>query len=137
MAAVPRDRAGMGSATNDTTRELGGALGVAVLGSVLASQYTSAVGPAVAGLPAPIQEVAEGSLGGVQGLIANGVISGEQAQSLLAVAQDAFVDGLTLAATVGAVVVVLAAVAVKRFLPSDRHNPEITGQPEVAAVGSE
>ena len=43
MAAVPRDRAGMGSATNDTTRELGGALGVAVLGSLLASQYTSGV----------------------------------------------------------------------------------------------
>ena len=43
MAAVPRDRAGMGSATNDTTRELGGALGVAVLGSLVASQYTSGV----------------------------------------------------------------------------------------------
>ena len=49
MAAVPRNRAGMGSATNDTTRELGGALGVAVLGSVLASQYTSGVSGAVAG----------------------------------------------------------------------------------------
>ena len=52
MAAVPRDRAGMGSATNDTTRELGGALGVAVLGSLLAGQYTSGVAAAVAELPA-------------------------------------------------------------------------------------
>ena len=51
MAAVPLDRAGMGSATNDTTRELGGALGVAVLGSSLASQYTSGMADAVAGLP--------------------------------------------------------------------------------------
>ena len=38
MAAVPLNRAGMGSATNDTTRELGGALGVAVLGSLLTGQ---------------------------------------------------------------------------------------------------
>ena len=74
MAAVPRDRAGMGSATNDTTRELGGALGVAVLGSLVASQYTSGVSSAVAGLPAEVQEVAEGSLGGVRGLVAQGVV---------------------------------------------------------------
>ena len=48
MSAVPRSKAGMGAATNDTTRELGGALGVAVLGSIIASQFTSNLGPAVA-----------------------------------------------------------------------------------------
>ena len=48
MAAVPRDRAGIGSAMNDTTRELGGALGVAVLGSLVTSQYTSGVADAAA-----------------------------------------------------------------------------------------
>ena len=68
MAAVPRDRAGMGSATNDTTRELGGALGVAVLGSLLASQYTAGMSDAVAGLPAELQDVAESSIGGALGL---------------------------------------------------------------------
>ena len=41
MSAVPRERAGMGSAMNDTTRELGGSLGIAVLGSVMASTYAS------------------------------------------------------------------------------------------------
>ena len=51
MSSVPRDRAGMGSATNDTTRELGGALGVAVLGSLVTSRYTADVGDALAGLP--------------------------------------------------------------------------------------
>jgi EmrB/QacA subfamily drug resistance transporter len=133
MAAVPRDRAGMGSATNDTTRELGGALGVAVLGSLVASQYTSGVSAAVAGFPDQVREVAEGSLGGVGGLIAQGVVP---AGDLLDIAKEAFVDGLTLAATVGAVIVVIAALLVKRFLPSDRANPEVTGQPEVApAVG--
>jgi len=52
MSVVPRERAGMGSAMNDTTRELGGSLGIAVLGSVMASNYASHVGGAVAGLPA-------------------------------------------------------------------------------------
>ena len=131
MAAVPRDRAGMGSATNDTTRELGGALGVAVLGSLVASQYASGVSEAVAGLPEEIQAVAEGSLGGVRGLVAQGVVP---ADGLLDVAKEAFVDGLTLAATVGAVIVVAAALVVKRFLPSDRTDPEITGEPEPTVV---
>jgi len=55
---------------------------------------------------------------------------------LLDVAKGAFVDGLTMAATVGAVVVALAAIAVKRFLPDDRLDPMITGeqQPESQPV---
>ena len=67
------------------------------------------------------------------GLVAQGVRPGRAA--LLDVAKEAFVDGLTLAATVGAVIVVIAALIVKRFLPSDRNDPEITGEPETAAVG--
>ncbi len=122
----------MGSATNDTTRELGGALGVAVLGSLVASQYASGVSSAVAGLPEEVQAVAEGSLGGVRGLVAQGVVP---ADGLLDVAKEAFVDGLTLAATVGAVIVVAAALVVKRYLPSDRNDPEITGEPKPTAVG--
>ena len=131
MAAVPRDRAGMGSATNDTTRELGGALGVAVLGSLLASQYTSGVSGAVAGLPPQAREVAEASIGGVLGFVeqAKGTVPQEQLDQLVSIAKNAFVDGLTAAAIVGAVVVALAAVAVKRYLPND-HN---TAQPRAAS----
>jgi EmrB/QacA subfamily drug resistance transporter len=138
MAAVPRNRAGMGSATNDTTRELGGALGVAVLGSLLASQYQSGVASAVAGLPEQAREAAEGSIGGVLGYVQQGLDSGTlnqtQAAQLVGVAKSAFVDGLTLAAATGAVIVLLAAVAVKRYLPSDRTNPAVTGSPEVATT---
>lgn len=131
MAAVPRDRAGMGSATNDTTRELGGALGVAVLGSVLASQYTSGISSSVAGLPAELREIAEGSVGGVLGLAGSGLLPPAQAESIVAAGKQAFVDGLTLAAAVGAAVILTTAVIVKRYLPSDRANPEITGEPEL------
>jgi MFS transporter, DHA2 family, integral membrane protein len=131
MASVPRDRAGMGSATNDTTRELGGALGVAVLGSLLASQYTSGVSAAVQGLPEQAREAAESSIGGVLGFVqqAQGQFPQAQLDQLLAVAKSSFVDGLTVAAATGAVVVFLAAIAVKHYLPSDRNNTDVTGEP--------
>ena len=134
MSNVPRNRAGMGSATNDTTRELGGALGVAVLGSVLASQYQSGVSGAVAGLPTEAREAAEASIGGVLGFVeqAKGTVPQEQLDQLVSVAKHAFVDGLTAAAIVGAVVVGLAAIAVKRYLPND-HN---TAAPETAAASA-
>ena len=64
MSAVPRDKAGMGSAMNDTTRELGRSLGVAVFGSLLASRYAHQLAASVAGLPDEAREAAEGSLGG-------------------------------------------------------------------------
>jgi len=53
MSAVPLGKAGVGSAMNDTTRELGGALGVAVLGSLLTSTYASSIGDAASGLGDP------------------------------------------------------------------------------------
>jgi hypothetical protein len=52
MVSVPLDKAGVGSAVNDTTRELGGALGVAVLGSVLASRFRSGLSTSLGHLPA-------------------------------------------------------------------------------------
>ena len=134
MTAVPRDRAGIGSAMNDTTRELGGALGVAVLGSLVTSQYTSGVSGAASQLPAEAREVAEASIGGVRGLIDQGVIPGEVADSLLDTAKNAFVDGLGIAAATAAVIVAVVAIAVRRLLPSDQRNEAITGEAEPVAV---
>jgi MFS transporter, DHA2 family, integral membrane protein len=128
MAAVPRDRAGMGSATNDTTRELGGALGVAVLGSLLTGQFSSGVAPVVSDLAPAIREEAEGGLGGVFGLVARGLIPNELTGRLLTTARESFVDGLGLATTVAATVVLIAAFLVYRFLPSDRNSLEISGE---------
>jgi EmrB/QacA subfamily drug resistance transporter len=128
MAAVPRDRAGMGSATNDTTRELGGALGVAVLGSLLTGKFASGVGPVVAGLPEAARNEAEGGLGGVFGLVARGLVPDGLTERLLSTAKQAFVDGLGLATAVSAVVVLIAAVLVYKFLPSDRNSMEVSGE---------
>lgn len=87
MAATPQDRVAVGSAINDTTREVGGALGVAVLGSVLASVYRQ-------GLPTELLdvgqlEVARSSIGAALELA-----RGDPALAALATsARDAFTDG--------------------------------------------
>ena len=68
MAAVPVTKAGVGSAMNDTTRELGGALGVAVLGSLVTSTYASSLGDAVNGLSGADRAAAESGLVGAFGV---------------------------------------------------------------------
>ena len=65
MGVVPKDKAGVGSAVNDATRELGGTLGVAIIGSVSASIYTRSLGSAtLTDLPAQATEAARKSVGG-------------------------------------------------------------------------
>ena len=134
MAAVPRDRAGMGSATNDTTRELGGALGVAVLGSLLTGKFASGLAPVLAGLAPEIREEAEGGLGGTFGLVTRGAIPDDLVGRLIATARQSFVDGLGLATLVAAVITISAAFLVYKFLPSDRESVDVTGQVEPAVL---
>jgi EmrB/QacA subfamily drug resistance transporter len=62
MSAVPARRAGAGSAMNDATRELGAALGIALMGSLAASRYTVSLASATAGLPANVKHQANVSL---------------------------------------------------------------------------
>jgi EmrB/QacA subfamily drug resistance transporter len=115
MSAVPSRRAGAGSAMNDATRELGAALGVAVLGSIAASQYSAKVEPLVATLPASVRSTATSSIAGaIQ--TANG-LQGAAGQALTLGAQHAFVDGVHFAVTVGAVLAAIASVVVFRYLP--------------------
>ena len=114
MSAVSLGKAGVGSAMNDTTRELGGALGVAVLGSLVTSAYTSSIGDAVRGLGEGERAVAETGLVGAFD-VARGM--GAAGGDLIAAANQAFMDGVQLAALTGAAVVALAAVAAWRLLP--------------------
>ena len=115
MSAVPARRAGAGSAMNDATRELGAALGVAVLGSVAASHYASAMGKVVSHIPAGQQGAAETSLAGALETAAK--LPAAAGHALTLGAQDAFIGGIHLAVTVGAILAVVAAVIVYRFLP--------------------
>ena len=115
MSSVPRDKAGVGSAMNDTTREVGTTLGVAVLGSILSSGYTSNLGPVVAALPAPARETAEGSLAGALGVAHQ--IGGTQGAAIVDAAKSAWADGLHLSMQVGAGIVLVAAAIAARYLP--------------------
>ena len=58
MGSLPPEKAGVGSAVNDTTRELGGTLGVAIVGSLFASIYASKLGEVLAGSPVPAEALA-------------------------------------------------------------------------------
>lgn len=114
LAGLPPAKAGVGSAVNDTVREIGGSLGVAILGSLFASTYRSEL--VTGALPAELAETARGSVGAALA-IARQAPSPELGQQLAASAGQAFADGFTFAFIVGGVVVLAAAAVVARFLP--------------------
>ena len=140
MSAVPPNRAGTGSAINDTTRELGGSLGVAVLGSIVSSRYLSELHEVTGSLPAAARQAADESLGGAL-RVASQLPAGA-GRALARNAQVAFVDGMQAAVVVAALAAAAGAVIVFRKLPHEGGHsamPERTaapsglGPPEVAA----
>lgn len=116
MSAVPPRRAGSGSAMNDASRELGAALGVAVLGSIAASRYSAHLAPHVSHLPAAAQNTATESINGA--IQTAGTLSHEAGAQLTLAAEHAFVSGIHLAVFAGAILAGIAAVVVYRFLPA-------------------
>ncbi|MGI9120178.1 MAG: DHA2 family efflux MFS transporter permease subunit [Acidimicrobiales bacterium] len=118
MGSLPPAKAGVGSAVNDTTRELGGALGVAVLGSLLASGYASSLGDALRGFPVPpdVVGIVQGSVGAA--LQVAGGVGGAAGQALALAARTAFVDAMGLGLEVAAGVALVGAVISAAFLPS-------------------
>jgi hypothetical protein len=117
MTSLPMAKAGVGSAVNDTTRELGGSLGVAVLGSLVASRYTTALHHRLPHLAKPAFQVANSSLGAALGYAQR--VGGRTAADLAAAARGSFTDGWSVALLVGAAVAVVAAAGLFRYLPAD------------------
>ncbi len=115
MSSVPTRRAGAGSAMNDATRELGAALGVAVLGSVAASRYSAGITSLTSSLSPADQTKAQSSLSGA--LEAAARLPEAAGRALTTGADLAFLDGIHLAVTAGAVLAFTAAVLVWRYLP--------------------
>ena len=117
MGSIPLGKAGVGSAVNDTTRELGGALGVAVLGSLLQSVYRDKVA-SLTFVPEAAREMGQSSLGAA--LDAAGDLAAQNpaaAQALADGARQGYVSGMHLALLVAAGVALVAAGLVLRFLP--------------------
>jgi hypothetical protein len=100
---------------NDTTRQVGGALGVAILGSILASSYSATMTPAVASLPPEAGNVASDSIGGALAVAAQ---IGEAAAPLVQAAKDAFVSAMHSAVWVAVGVAAAGALLTWLFLPA-------------------
>ena len=142
MGAVPRAKAGVGSAVNDATRILGGTLGVAVIGSIYASLYASRLANGLgAHLPGPAAGAAKSSVGGALGaadqLAAGG--HGDLATTLRDAASAAFFHGFALACLVAAGVVIAGALVVLALLPAhptarseETPEPHAPGTPATA-----
>jgi EmrB/QacA subfamily drug resistance transporter len=119
MGVVPKEKAGIGSAMNDATRELGGTLGVAVIGSVFASLYTARLALPAA-LPAQAAQAARESVGAAF-IAANKVAAaglGPLAAQLKSTASAAFFDGFAAGCLVAAGVAAVGAIAAAVLLPA-------------------
>jgi hypothetical protein len=140
MGSLPRQEAGVGSATNDTAMQVGGALGVGVLGTALTLRYQHLLVPVVAraGVPASVQKLIESSVGAALAVAQRAPAKQGEALSLLA--RQAFVSGMDLALVVATAVVGAAAILVLVFLPnqgsrvSDGEGAEAisAGEPELS-----
>src|SRR6185436_18090318 len=95
-------------------------LGVAVLGSIIASQFTSNLAPAVASLPDGPRAMAESSLGG--SVMVASQIGGAQGEALLAAARAAWMSGLELAMVAGTIIVAAAALLAFFAMPDRAHD---------------
>ena len=123
MASVPRNRSGMGSAMNDTTRELGGALGVAVLGAILSATYVDKIGETLAHVPAQIREGLESSLA-VALEVAKSL--GPAAAEVSHTAMEAFMSGVSHAALIAAGIIFTSAIIAFVGLPKHASKDDTT-----------
>src|SRR6185437_6597545 len=120
MGSVPSARAGVASAVNDTIREVGGALGVAVVGSLAGAVYAHQLGPVLAAhhAPAGVTQAATGSVAAADAV--GHQLGGTVGSQLAGAAHLAFVNGMATGMRVAAAVTVAGAVAAFIALPRRR-----------------
>ncbi len=136
MSSLPRERAGVGSAVANTVRQVSGALGVAILGSVLAGVYRGQVDGAAQTLPGPARDAVEES---ISGAYAAADRLGPAGGTVINAANDAFVTAMHWTAAIGAVIAALGVLMVVRWMPG-KPAPEpqpvdtAAAEPELAAA---
>jgi EmrB/QacA subfamily drug resistance transporter len=118
LGSLPREKAGVGSAMNDTTRELGGTLGVAVVGSVFSSIYGPRLVDALGGLPIP-EPALTAARESVQAAVVVAERAPGQAQQVVRDAvTSSFIDGLQAGSRVVGIATLLGAIIAAVFLPA-------------------
>ena len=109
MSSLPREKAGSGSAVSNTFRQVGGSLGVAILGALLSTVYRNGIQDKLSLLPAPLRSTAGQSVEGTLGVVQQ---VGGRAAGLVGPAKDAFVHSMHVTSLAsGAVALVGAAVS--------------------------
>jgi EmrB/QacA subfamily drug resistance transporter len=130
MSSLPREKAGVGSAISNTVRQVGGALGVAVLGSLLSAVYRGQIGDSLTALPAPIRDAAHESISGAYGAAAK---MGPAGTPLITAANEAFVTAMHWAAAGSAVFSLVSIGVVLAWLPH-RANHSAGAVPAAGGV---
>ncbi|MEU4219707.1 MFS transporter [Actinoplanes sp. NPDC026623] len=119
MTAVPADKAGVGGAVNNTLRQVGAALGVAVMGSVLSMTYRNDADGVLNALPEPLRERAGDSLGAtLLTLSHSGQAAGGRALMLAEQARDAYVDAMHVTLWIGIGVLLLGVLTTLAWVPN-------------------
>jgi len=123
MGSLPREKAGVGSAVNDISREIGGTLGVAVTGSVFVSMYSpkiierfESIPGLVSALPKGVLDMAEESVGAAYAVATQS--PSEVQPAVLQAVSDAFMHGFGRACLVVSITALVGAVAALTFLPA-------------------
>jgi MFS family permease len=127
MSSVPREKAGAGSAINNVARQVGGAIGIAVIGTVLASSYRDKLAPTLqgTGVPDKLRAAMEKSVEATHAIVGQAHLP----SSILGDANSAFVHAMHIAALCSAAVGVLGAVVAVAFLPGRRGEATMNTQP--------
>ena len=135
MESMPLAKAGVGSAVNDTTREVGGALGVAVLGSILATGYRHHLASHLVGAPKAVATLARQSVGSA--IAASHSLPPAAGRSLSTAARRAFTDGMSIVFVAAAGVAVLTAVLELVAMPGRREREaQLTALDELGAAAA-
>jgi len=134
MGALPKEKAGVGSAMNDVLRELGGTLGVAVLGTLLANRYSDGMEGSVSGMPDPMANASLDSVDTAHGVAAQ---LGDGATSLITSADQAFVTAMGSTTDIAAAVALAGALVALLFLPSRKREETSPVEQELPELDSD
>jgi EmrB/QacA subfamily drug resistance transporter len=132
MGSLSPDKAGVGSAVNDTTRELGGTLGVAIVGSVFASVYSGGIASAsaLAALPAGLRSAIEGSMAAAYKVIGQFPPPADRVVTVRAAVDHAFLNGMRVGSLVCAGIAMGVAIVVAVLLPAREQQARPASAPE-------
>ncbi|MFI7103617.1 MFS transporter [Streptomyces sp. NPDC050161] len=130
MQSLPREKAGSGSAINNTFRQVGGTLGVAVLGSLLSTTYRDGVQDTLDGIPRLSPGARHAAGESVEATLALADRMGPAGAPLVSTAKDAFVHAMHVTAVGSACIALAGAVVVAVFLPSRSRDEAPATQPQ-------